>query len=234
MSFETAQNHFLPCKMLSCEMPEIDISDPHFPKLFAKVPGDTVNYWKPDFDKGSVMMDMCNEFGIDKWDVIVWYMTWLSMAKKEGLLDDLDFGMEVDVENEEFVRYFLAMITYKKGKLGPVFAEGMARAIRALGKEKYGDTIYHGRFSSGPGRQEARYPRQPGDGLGTQLSLAGERLRGVDSEGRLDRDLSGADDVDPGLPDGGAPSPEIRRVSAVQGRSMPQHAACGRRCDESE
>jgi aldehyde:ferredoxin oxidoreductase len=39
------------------------------------------------------------------------------------------------------------MITYRKGKYGPIFAEGMARAIRTLGKEKYGDAIYHGRFS---------------------------------------------------------------------------------------
>jgi aldehyde:ferredoxin oxidoreductase len=153
-SFETKQNHFLPCKMLSQEMPEIDISDPHFKDLFEKVPGDTVNYWKPDFDKGSVMMDMCNEYGIDKWDVIVWFMTWLSMAKKEGLLEELDFGMEVDVENEAFVKYFLDMITYRKGKYGPIFAEGMARAIRTLGKEKFGDTIYQGRFSQViPGKQ---------------------------------------------------------------------------------
>jgi aldehyde:ferredoxin oxidoreductase len=147
MSFETEKNHFLPCKMLSCEMPEIDMTDEYVADLFKKVPGDTVNFWKPDFDKGSVMMDMCNEYGIDKWDVIVWYMTWLSMAKKEGLLDELDFGMEGDVENEAFVRYFLDMITYRKGKYGPIFAEGMARAIRTLGKEKYGDTIYRGRFS---------------------------------------------------------------------------------------
>ncbi len=147
MSFETEKNHFLPCKMLSCEMPEIDMTDEYVADLFKKVPGDTVDYWKPDFNKGSVMMDLCNEYGIDKWDVIVWYMTWLSMAKKEGLLDDLDFGMEPDVENEEFVKYFLDMITYRKGKYGPVFAEGMARAIRTLGKEKYGDTIYQGRFS---------------------------------------------------------------------------------------
>jgi aldehyde:ferredoxin oxidoreductase len=39
------------------------------------------------------------------------------------------------------------MITYRKGKYGPIFAEGMARAIRTLGKEKFGDTIYRGRFS---------------------------------------------------------------------------------------
>jgi len=152
-NFETKQNHFLACKMLSREMPTPDPTDPHFDELFKPVRGDLVNFWDPDFDRGSVMMDMCNEYGIDKWDVIVWYFTWLSMAKKEGLLDDMDFGMEVDVENEEFVKYFLDMITYRKGKYGPIFAEGMARAIRTLGKEKFGDTIYQGRFSQMTGER---------------------------------------------------------------------------------
>ncbi|MDR2131925.1 MAG: aldehyde ferredoxin oxidoreductase [Clostridiales Family XIII bacterium] len=152
-NFETERNHFLACKMLSREMPPVDADDPHFEALFAPVRGDRVDYWKPDFDKGSVMMDLCNEYGIDKWDVIVWYFTWLSMAKKEGLLDELDFGMEPDVESEEFVKHFLDMITYRKGKYGPIFAEGMARAIRALGKEKYGDAIYHGRYSQMTGER---------------------------------------------------------------------------------
>jgi aldehyde:ferredoxin oxidoreductase len=147
MTWETEQNSVLPCKMLSCEPPPPDFTDPYADKLFERVPGDIVNYWKPDFHKGSVMMHMCNEYGIDKWDVIVWYFTWLSMAKKEGLLEDLDFGMEVDVENEEFVKYFLDMITYRKGKFGKIFGEGMARAIRELGMEKYGKTIYQGRYS---------------------------------------------------------------------------------------
>jgi len=152
-NFETERNHFLACKMLSREMPEPDPEDPYFNELFGQVRGDLVNFWKPDFDKGSVMMDMCNEYGIDKWDVIVWYFTWLAMAKKEGLLDELDFGIDPDVESEEFVKYFLDMITYRKGKLGPVFAEGMARAIRTLGKEKFGDTIYQGRFSQMTGER---------------------------------------------------------------------------------
>ena len=154
MTYETEQNYLLPCKLLSGKFPEPDPTDPYFEDLYKKVKGDIVNYWKPDFDKGSVMMDMCNEYGIDKWDVIVWYFTWLSAAKKEGLLDEMDFGMEVDVENEDFVKYFLDMITYRKGKYGPIFAEGMARAIRALGKENFGDTIYKGRFSQEiPGKQ---------------------------------------------------------------------------------
>ena len=80
------------------------------------------------------MMDMCNEYGIDKWDVIVWFMTWLSMCKKEGLLEDMDFGMEVDVENEEFVKYFLDMITYRRGKYGPIFAEGISAGDKDAGQ----------------------------------------------------------------------------------------------------
>ncbi|MCL1827945.1 MAG: aldehyde ferredoxin oxidoreductase [Oscillospiraceae bacterium] len=152
-NFETERNHFLACKMLSREEPEPDTDDPFFPELFKQTRGDIVNFWEPDFDKGSVMMDMCNEYGIDKWDVIVWFFTWLSMAKKEGLLEDMDFGMEADVENVEFVKHFLNMITYRRGKYGPVFAEGMARAIRALGKEKFGDTIYRGRISQVTGER---------------------------------------------------------------------------------
>jgi aldehyde:ferredoxin oxidoreductase len=153
-SWETEQNILPPCKMLSGEPPLPDFSDPYFEKLFEQTRGDIVNFWKPDFHKGSSMMDLCNEYGIDKWDVIVWYMTWLAMAKKEGLLEDIDFGMEVDVENEEFVRYFLDMICYRKGKWGQIFGEGMARATRELGLEKYGKTIYKGRFSQViPGKQ---------------------------------------------------------------------------------
>ncbi|MDR0863237.1 MAG: aldehyde ferredoxin oxidoreductase [Oscillospiraceae bacterium] len=152
-NYETERNHFLACKMLSREEPEPDTDDPHFDALFTKVRGDILNFWKPDFDKGSVMMDMCNEYGIDKWDVIVWFFTWLSMAKSEGLLDNLDFGMEVDVESEEFVRYFIEMIAYRRGEYGRIFGEGMARAIRILGKEQYGDALYHGRVSQVTGER---------------------------------------------------------------------------------
>ncbi|MDR0817576.1 MAG: aldehyde ferredoxin oxidoreductase, partial [Clostridiales Family XIII bacterium] len=147
MTWETEKNGVLPCKMLSCEPPPVDLTDEYIDKLFEIQRGDITNYWKPDFHKGSVMMHLCNEYGIDKWDVIVWYMTWLSSAKKEGLLEDLDFGMEVDVENEEFVRYFLDMICYRKGEMGRIFGEGMARATRELGQEKYAKTIYNGRTS---------------------------------------------------------------------------------------
>jgi aldehyde:ferredoxin oxidoreductase len=55
--------------------------------------------------------------------------------------------MEIDPGNAEFMKRFLEMIVYRKGKYGDIFAEGMARAIRALGMDKYGKTIYNGRTS---------------------------------------------------------------------------------------
>lgn len=124
----------------------MDQSDPDLEMVSEQYKGDRMDLWGPDFDRGNLMMQLANEYGIDKWDMIIWYFTWLAMAKKEGLLDDLDFGMEVDVENPQFVKHFIDSMTYRTG-IGDIFAEGMARAIRILGKEKYGDTIYKGRFN---------------------------------------------------------------------------------------
>jgi aldehyde:ferredoxin oxidoreductase len=39
------------------------------------------------------------------------------------------------------------MICYRKGEMGRIFGEGMARATRELGQEKYAKTIYNGRTS---------------------------------------------------------------------------------------
>ncbi len=123
-----------------------DKTDPDWEICSEVYKGDRMDLWGPDFDRGALMMELANEYGIDKWEMIIHYFTWLAMAKKEGLLTDLDFGMEVDVENPAFVRHFIDSMTYRTG-IGDIFAEGMARAIRTLGKEKYGDTIYQGRVN---------------------------------------------------------------------------------------
>jgi aldehyde:ferredoxin oxidoreductase len=135
------------CQLKSYSGINFDSSDPHFDELMYRSKGNIVNYWNANFDRGTAVMNLCNEYGIDKWEAIVFFMTWLSSAKQEGLLDDIDLGKEVDVNSAEFLIWFFDMITYRKGKYGPIFAEGMARAIRTLGKEKYGDTIYHGQYS---------------------------------------------------------------------------------------
>ena len=134
-----------------------DESDPMLKEITTQYTGDMLNYYGPNYERGSALSVLCTQYGIDKWDTMVWYMSWLSMLKQEGLLDELDLGMEVDLDNVEFIKYFMHMMTYREGpqirladrtyrKAGDVFAEGMARAIRMLGKEKYGDSIYHNRW----------------------------------------------------------------------------------------
>ena len=143
----TKENHVLPCKLLSQEFPEPDPTDPYFKEINEPILPDILGFWKPDFEKGNMITELCNEYGVDKWDVIVWLLPWLSMGSREGVFDEIDFGMPIDVESREFVAYLMDMIVYRKGYYGNLLAEGMARAIRRLGKEKFGDTIYHGRRS---------------------------------------------------------------------------------------
>ena len=150
MSFNTPENDYAGCRFISGDGFTPDMSDPAIEQGFlTRRYGDILNYWDGDYDRGNVVNDLCTQYGIDRWDVVIWYMSWLAMGKAEGALDDIDFGlgMEIDPGNEEFMRRFLDMIVYRKGKYGEIFAEGMARAIRTLGMEKYGNTIYSGRTS---------------------------------------------------------------------------------------
>lgn len=146
-TFITEQNHDAPCKTLSGDMDPPDLSDPHAKDIFAWKNADKVNFWKSDYEKGNVMMDLCNEYGLDKWETTVGLLPWFAMGKKEGVFEGMDFGMPIDVESEEFVRFILKNIAYREAPYGDTLAEGMARAVRALGHEKFGKTIYHGRYS---------------------------------------------------------------------------------------
>lgn len=146
-TFASEQNNNPACLMMSGAVVPPDLTDPAVPELFDVHPGDTYNLWEPDYDRGMVINELCSQYGLNKWDVIVWLMPWLAMGKKEGVLDDLNLGMEIDPSSEEFMKHLLEMIVYRKGYYGNLFAEGMARALRELGKQKYGDTIYQGRFS---------------------------------------------------------------------------------------
>lgn len=107
---------------------------------------DKLNYWKFDFDRGNKISYLCNAYGIDKWEVSMFYMTWISMCKQEGLFDSLpfDFGKEPEI-SFEFLDYFLDNVVYRKTEWGNLFAEGMSRAIRKLGKGKWGNSHYHHR-----------------------------------------------------------------------------------------
>lgn len=131
---------------LRCWPPKKDLTDPDYDIVGMTYDGDKLDYFNADFKRGQMALELCTEYGIDKYDMSMWYLSWIGTCKKEGLLDDIDFGMEPDAEDPVFVKHFIESIVYRRG-IGDLFAEGMARAIRKLGKEKYGDSIYHGRYN---------------------------------------------------------------------------------------
>ena len=143
----TKQNHMQPCKLLSREFPTPDPSDPYFEEINKPILPDVFDFWKPDFEKGNLINELCNEYGIDKWDMIIWILPWFAMGQKESVFDGMDLGMPVDVESSEFVSAIIEQMAYRSSEMGNLLAEGMARATRALGKEKFADTIYKGRRS---------------------------------------------------------------------------------------
>lgn len=145
----TEKNYCAPCKLLSREFPTPDLTDPDFEGQNKPILPDILNFWGPDYERGTIVNDLCNDYGIDKWEILIWLMTWLSMGKSEHLFDDNDLGcgMPVDVENPDYMKTFITNMVYRKGYYGNLFAEGMSRALREMGYDKYGDTIYHGRFS---------------------------------------------------------------------------------------
>ncbi|MDR0851916.1 MAG: aldehyde ferredoxin oxidoreductase [Clostridiales Family XIII bacterium] len=148
MSFHTAQNNVAACLWMAGTPPPQDTTDPYLDMLNDRRIGNTMNFWDGDYDRGNVVNDLCTQYGMDKWDIIVWYMTWFYMGKQTGVLKDEDFGMEIDPSSEEFMKHVMHMITYREGKMGDLLAEGMARCIRTLGIEKYGNTIYKEIYSN--------------------------------------------------------------------------------------
>ncbi len=162
-TFVTEQNNNAACLMQSNagSVPP-NFNDPAAKELFERHLGDSENLWDANYDRGAIINDLCNQYGINKWDVIIWLMPWLAMGKKEGVFRDLEPELEIDPGSTEAMKSLLEMIVYRRGYYGNLFAEGMPRAIQLLGKEKFGDTLYHGRVSQ----------RVPGKPLEIPISFA--------------------------------------------------------------
>ena len=160
MFWPSQKNFDQPCKMLVQEFRKPDPSDPYFEEQGQLLLPDLLNFWGPDYDRGTIINDICNDYGIDKWDTIIFILPWISACKQEHLLDgnDLGTGMEPDVENVEFIKKFFHNMIYREGYYGNLFAEGMSRAIRELGKDKYGESIYHNRISQRLGGKKVALP----------------------------------------------------------------------------
>ncbi|MBR3258685.1 MAG: hypothetical protein IKF96_06805, partial [Eggerthellaceae bacterium] len=147
----TLQNYCAPCKMLGQDFPEPDFTDPNFEEQAKGFPGDSYGLWEPDYERGTIVNDLCNEYGIDKWEVVIWVLTWIAQCKAEGLfdesMDNLGCTHPIDASDVEFIKEFIGNLVYRRGYYGNLFAEGMSRAVRELGYDKFSETIYHNRHS---------------------------------------------------------------------------------------
>ncbi|MBR3640557.1 MAG: aldehyde ferredoxin oxidoreductase [Oscillibacter sp.] len=123
-----------------------DPDDPLKDEYLKRYPGNFLNMWDPNFEFGTMIAWCCNQYGLDKWDITFWLFTWLYQCELEGLFEKngVDFGRKIDFTDPQFAKYILDCMTYRKGPMGDLLAEGVGRMIRALGKETFGDTLRHG------------------------------------------------------------------------------------------
>lgn len=177
----TKQNYCAPCKLLSKEFPTPDFTDPDFEAQSKVIAPDLLNYWEASYDSTVLISDLCNEYGIDKWEIMVWLRTWLSMCKQEHLLDGNKLGCEHDIvlEDPEFMREFITNLVYRKGYYGNLFADGMSRAIREMGYDKYSETIYHKRFSQELGGKRIDLPVSLEGSWGQSMHWQGRGFQGA-------------------------------------------------------
>lgn len=180
MFWPSEKNYCAPCKLLGRDFPVPDFSDPYFEAQNQVILPDVYGLFPPDWDRGNMINEICNEYGIDKWEIDVWLQTWLAMGKKEGLFDGMDLGTgrEVDVEDPEFISTFLMNLIHRRGEYGELFAEGMSRAIAKMGIQ-FSDTIYHGRYSSILGGQRTNIPVSLEGGWGQSVHWQGRGYEGA-------------------------------------------------------
>ena len=125
-------------------MPHLcDEDDPLKERYLDVYPGNLMHLWGPNYDVGNMMMWCCNQYGLDKWDIALWLFLWIYQCEEAGLFKEegIDFGRPVDFNDPQFIKCVLDGMTYRTGPMGELLNQGVGRMIRALGKEKFGDTI---------------------------------------------------------------------------------------------
>ncbi len=101
--------------------------------------------WWQGFEGGFEATEMINQYGLNEWELLAGMVPWLVMGDREGVLTDKRFDAirPVAADDPEWWMRFLKTVAYREG-IGDLLAEGVSRAIDALGPEQYGDTIYRG------------------------------------------------------------------------------------------
>ncbi len=102
--------------------------------------------WQQSFEGGFEASEMINQYGLNEWELLGGMAPWLVMGFRAGILTDKRFDTlkPVSADNPAWWMKLLKMIAYRRG-IGDLLAEGTSRAIEALGREQYGETIYGGK-----------------------------------------------------------------------------------------
>jgi aldehyde:ferredoxin oxidoreductase len=108
--------------------------------LFPGVPG-TFYDWKLGFEAGFELSTICNEYGLNQWDILFGIVPWLRDCRRAGLLQDLD-GIPIDPDDPHFWAELLRKIAHREG-IGDALAEGGRRAPDILGfGREFADEYY--------------------------------------------------------------------------------------------
>lgn len=99
--------------------------------------------WNQNLERGLEALELINEYGLNKYELLGGMIPWIAMAAHEGILTEKDFGFPINADDPEWWVKILHMIAYREG-FGDILSEGTTRAINILGKDKYGETIYTG------------------------------------------------------------------------------------------
>ena len=92
--------------------------------------------WDIGFEAGFEMAKLCNDWGLNHWDILIGMIPWLRDSQKAGLVDDLD-GLKIDLNSPRFWAEMIRKIAFREGRWGEALAEGGWRAamITGVGKE---------------------------------------------------------------------------------------------------
>jgi aldehyde:ferredoxin oxidoreductase len=102
--------------------------------------------WWQGFEGGFEATEMINQYGLNEWELLGGMVPWLVMGFREGVLTDRRFDIIKPVlpDRPEWWMRFLKAVAYRQG-IGDLLAEGVSRAIDELGREQYGEAVYHGK-----------------------------------------------------------------------------------------
>ncbi|MBN1232497.1 MAG: hypothetical protein JXA60_03985 [Candidatus Coatesbacteria bacterium] len=86
--------------------------------------------WNLGFEAGFEAGRLCNDMGINHWEILVGLVPWLKECKEKNMIKDID-GMEINFSDIYFWKHLIENITFRKG-MGDILAEGGRRAAEIL------------------------------------------------------------------------------------------------------